>query len=62
MEWSWSVFLFVQPEVRAAAFERLARLPVDAAWLLAEYGGKQVFVNHPVGPGEMTFAEYVGRR
>jgi 4-amino-4-deoxy-L-arabinose transferase-like glycosyltransferase len=38
------VFLFVPPEHRAAAAERL---PVAGTFLLAESGGKAVYANHP---------------
>src|SRR6185437_6024716 len=38
-------FLFVPEELRQQA---LSRLPADATYLLAESGGKYIFVNQPV--------------
>jgi len=35
----------------------LVRLPLDATWLLAESGGKAVYVNRPLRPGQPTLAE-----
>jgi hypothetical protein len=53
------VFLFVQPELQQQAFARLALLPPGSVWLLAEYGGKQVFVNQQLAPQEISFAQYL---
>jgi hypothetical protein len=56
------VFLFVQPELQQQAFSRLALLPPGSVWLLAEHGGKQVFVNQQIAPDEISFAEYLRAR
>ncbi len=48
------VFLFVPEEFRS---EALKRLPPDSSYLLAESGGKFIFVNQPVRPGQRTLAE-----
>ncbi len=53
------VFLFVQPELRQQAFSRLALLPPGSVWLLAEHGGKQVFVNQQVIPDQTSFEKYL---
>ncbi|MGH9568301.1 MAG: hypothetical protein ACRD4F_01590, partial [Candidatus Angelobacter sp.] len=53
------VFLFVQPELRQQALSRLALLPPDSVWLLAENGGKQVFVNQQLAPDQISFAQYL---
>jgi hypothetical protein len=53
------VFLFVQPELQQQAFSRLALLPPDSVWLLAEHGGKQVFVNQRLAPDELSFAQFL---
>jgi hypothetical protein len=47
------VFLVV-PESQQAAAQ--ARLPADQTWILAESGGKTVFVNRPVRPGQLSLA------
>jgi 4-amino-4-deoxy-L-arabinose transferase-like glycosyltransferase len=53
------VFLMVPVRQRE---EALARLPADSTWLLAESGGKAVYVNRPVEPGQPTLAELAARR
>jgi 4-amino-4-deoxy-L-arabinose transferase-like glycosyltransferase len=47
------VFLFVPPEQRR---EALLRLPLDRAYLAAEAGGKALYVNRPLEPGQLTVA------
>lgn len=47
------VFLFVPSEQREEAWKRL---PVDATYLVAEGGGKAVYVNHPLRPGQPTIS------
>ena len=44
------VFLFVPPEQRQQA---LLRLPLDRAYFVAEKGGKALFVNRPLEPGQL---------
>ena len=52
------VFLFVPPEQRQQA---LLRLPLDHAYLVAERGGKALFVNRTLEPGQLTLEESVPR-
>lgn len=47
------VFLFVPPEQREAA---VARLPANHAWLFAQSGGKSIYVNQPLTPGQLPVA------
>lgn len=56
------VFLFVQPELRQQALSRLALLPPGSVWLLAEHGGKQVFVNQQVASDQTSFVQYLQAR
>jgi hypothetical protein len=37
--------------------QALKRLPLDATYVLARSGGKAVFTNRPVEPGEPTVKE-----
>jgi len=46
-------FLFVPPEQRR---EALLRLPLDRAYLVAESGGKTIYVNQPLVPGQLALA------
>jgi 4-amino-4-deoxy-L-arabinose transferase-like glycosyltransferase len=46
-------FLFVPPEQRR---EALLRLPLDRAYLVAESGGKAIYVNQPLLPGQLALA------
>ena len=46
-------FLFVPPEQRR---EALLRLPLDRAYLVAESGGKAIYVNRPLVPGQLALA------
>ena len=48
------MFLVVPQEQRAAAYQRL---PKDHTWLLMESGGKAVYVNHPLTPGQPSLAQ-----
>jgi 4-amino-4-deoxy-L-arabinose transferase-like glycosyltransferase len=48
------VFLVVPPEQRDAAYQRL---PKEHTWLLMESGGKAVYVNHPLTPGQPSLAQ-----
>ncbi len=48
------VFLFVPPDKRLEALERL---PANSSWLLVEIGGKVVYVNQPLSPGQPTLAQ-----
>jgi len=48
------VFLFVPKQKRR---ELLVRLPLDSAYLLAESGGKAVYVNQPLSPNQPTLAQ-----
>ncbi len=47
------VFLFVPAEQREEARKRL---PADATYLVEEGGGKAIYVNHPLMPGQLTIA------
>jgi hypothetical protein len=47
------VFLFVPPEQRR---EALLRLPLHRAYLAAEAGGKALYVNRRLEPGQLTVA------
>jgi len=47
------VFLFVPLEQRR---EALLRLPLDRAYLVAESGGKAIYVNRPLVPGQLALA------
>jgi 4-amino-4-deoxy-L-arabinose transferase-like glycosyltransferase len=51
---STRVFLVVPQEQRKNA---LVRLPPDSTYFLTEVGGKQVYTNQPVRPGEQSLAE-----
>ncbi len=51
---SLRIFLVVPEEQRRAAYQRL---PKDRAWLLLESGGKAVYVNHPLEPGQPSLAQ-----
>lgn len=53
------VFLFVPDQARDAAFQRM---PPDASYLLAESGGKFIFVNQQVRPGMQTLAEFLAKK
>jgi hypothetical protein len=48
------VFLVVPQGQRQAAYQRL---PKNHTWLLIESGGKAVYVNRPLTPGEPSLAE-----
>jgi 4-amino-4-deoxy-L-arabinose transferase-like glycosyltransferase len=48
------MFLVVPPEQREAAYQHL---PKDHTWLLMESGGKAVYVNHPLTPGQPSLAQ-----
>ncbi|HKV29021.1 MAG TPA: glycosyltransferase family 39 protein [Candidatus Acidoferrales bacterium] len=48
------VFLIVPPQEAQAA---LVRMPPNATFLLAQIGGKSVYVNHRLGPGEPSLAD-----
>jgi 4-amino-4-deoxy-L-arabinose transferase-like glycosyltransferase len=48
------VFLVVPQEQRQAAYERL---PKNHTWLLIESGGKAVYVNQPLSPGQPSLAQ-----
>jgi hypothetical protein len=48
------IFIFVPEDIRDAAFKRL---PADKSYLLAESGGKYIFVNQPVRPNMETLAQ-----
>jgi 4-amino-4-deoxy-L-arabinose transferase-like glycosyltransferase len=50
---SGRAFLFVPPDQR---LEALVRLPLDRAYLAAESGGKAIYVNHPLVPGQLALA------
>jgi len=50
---SGRAFLFVPPEQRR---EALLRLPLDRVYLVAESGGKAIYVNHPLVPGQLALA------
>ncbi len=53
------VFLYVPEEAREDA---LQRMPPDASYLLAESGGKYIFVNQPVRAGMQTLADFLAAR
>jgi 4-amino-4-deoxy-L-arabinose transferase-like glycosyltransferase len=53
------VFLFV-PEHKHG--ELLARLPPDSTYVLAESGGKAVYVNQPLAPNQPTLAQLRARQ
>jgi 4-amino-4-deoxy-L-arabinose transferase-like glycosyltransferase len=53
------VFLVVPPDESAIA---LVRLPAASSYFLAEMGGKKVYVNHPVIPGQPSLAELLARK
>ena len=57
-EGSARVFLFVPPDQRQ---EALARLPLDRAYLVAEKGGKALFVNRPLEPDHVPVAALMER-
>ena len=44
----------LEQEQREAAYQRL---PKDHTWLLMESGGKAVYVNHPLTPGQPSLAQ-----
>jgi 4-amino-4-deoxy-L-arabinose transferase-like glycosyltransferase len=48
------LFLVVPQEQREAAYQRL---PKDHTWLLMESGGKAVYVNQPLTPGQPSLAD-----
>jgi 4-amino-4-deoxy-L-arabinose transferase-like glycosyltransferase len=48
------MFLVVPQEQRQAAYQRL---PKDRTWLLMESGGKAVYVNQPLTPGQPSLAQ-----
>ncbi|MBZ5630428.1 MAG: glycosyltransferase family 39 protein [Acidobacteriia bacterium] len=48
------VFLVVPQEQREAAAQRVDK---DRTWLLLESGGKAVYVNHPLAPGQPSLAQ-----
>lgn len=52
------VFLFVPEHKRR---EAIVRLPLDSTYLLAESGGKAVYVNQPLWPDQPTLAELRAR-
>jgi 4-amino-4-deoxy-L-arabinose transferase-like glycosyltransferase len=52
------VFLFVPPDQRE---EALGRLPPAHAYLVAEAGGKSLFVNQRLEPGQLTLAAVLTR-
>jgi 4-amino-4-deoxy-L-arabinose transferase-like glycosyltransferase len=52
------VFLFVSDEYCDVA---VSRLPPDSTYLLAESGGKFIFVNRPVKEGQLTLADLRSR-
>ena len=47
------IFLVVPQEQREAAYQRLEK---NRTWLLTESGGKAVYVNHPLIPGQPSLA------
>ena len=52
------VFMFVPPDQRQQA---LLRLPLDRAYFAAEKGGKALFVNRPLEPGQLSLEALVAR-
>jgi hypothetical protein len=48
------IFLVVPQEQRQAAFQRLEK---DRTWLLMESGGKAVYLNRPLTPGQPSLAQ-----
>jgi 4-amino-4-deoxy-L-arabinose transferase-like glycosyltransferase len=48
------IFLVVPQEQREAADQRV---PKDHTWLLMENGGKAVYVNHPLSPGQPALGQ-----
>lgn len=52
------VFLFVPEHKRR---ELIVRMPLDSTYVLAESGGKAVYVNQPLRPGQPTLAELRAR-
>jgi 4-amino-4-deoxy-L-arabinose transferase-like glycosyltransferase len=52
------VFMFVPPDQRQQA---LLRLPLDRAYFVAERGGKALFVNQPLEPGQLSLEASVAR-
>jgi 4-amino-4-deoxy-L-arabinose transferase-like glycosyltransferase len=52
------VFMFVPPDQREQA---LQRLPLDRAYFVAERGGKALFVNRPLEPGQLSLGALVAR-
>ncbi|MFZ0878506.1 MAG: glycosyltransferase family 39 protein [Candidatus Acidiferrales bacterium] len=53
------IFLFVPGDIEDEAFQRL---PADSCYLLAESGGKYIFVNQPLRPGMKTLADMLASR
>ncbi|MFZ0637369.1 MAG: hypothetical protein WAM08_17750, partial [Candidatus Acidiferrales bacterium] len=53
------IFLFVPGDIEAEAFQRL---PADSCYLLAESGGKYIFVNQPLRSGMKTLADMLANR
>ncbi len=56
---SRQVFLFVPQQLHNDA---LGRLPANSTYLLAESGGKSVYVNQPLTPGQPTLARLAMQR
>ena len=52
------VFMFVPPDQRQ---EALLRLPLARAYFVAEKGGKALFVNRPLEPGQISLEALVAR-
>jgi 4-amino-4-deoxy-L-arabinose transferase-like glycosyltransferase len=52
------VFMFIPEEFQKAAF---SRLPPAASYLLAESGGKYIFVNQQLRPGMLTLASFAAQ-
>jgi hypothetical protein len=52
------VFMFVPPDQRQQA---LLRLPLDRAYFVAEKGGKALFVNRPLEPGQFSLEALAAR-
>jgi hypothetical protein len=52
------VFMFVPPDQRQQA---LLRLPLDRAYFVGEKGGKALFVNRPLEPGQLSLEASVAR-
>jgi len=59
--WRGTRRMFLMVPVRQRE-EALARLPADSTWLAAESGGKAVYLNRALEPGQPTLAELAARR